>query len=70
MNTELEFPNFEGIDVEPEDRSVGIFGNTFALVFSDSEDTNKQTTLYLDDNEMLKLWNEMKRLCNNEVTRL
>lgn len=60
---EIDFPSYKGLDFEPEDRSVGIFGNAYILCF---EKDNKQISIALDDDAMVKLYEELKHYARED----
>lgn len=58
---QIEFNNIKkvlGLDIEREDREVGIFGNFFSLVFE--TDDKKNVCIGLEDNEFNTLIDIMK----------
>ena len=61
---EKDITEVVGIDVEREDRSVGIMGNMFCLVLR----TNKgeQLQLWFGDDQMLTLEGEMEKICDTK----
>lgn len=62
FNIDVEFPEFKGIDYEPEDRDVGIMGASWSLCFKASgKQGEKQVSIILDDDQMAKLKKEVMK---------
>jgi|WetSurMetagenome_2_1015567.scaffolds.fasta_scaffold274501_1 hypothetical protein len=67
QDIEFDFPKFLGIDIEEEDREVGIFGNQFIFVFEDKD--KRQISVALDDENMYSLIEEIKKLKGGRLIR-
>ena len=58
--TEEEVENVIGIDIEPEDRDVGIFGNSILLGLR--IENNKELWLVFDDEKWADLLSKIKEV--------
>ncbi len=56
---DIDVTEFVGLDVEREDRDVGIFGNDFIFCFKDKE--GKQYQIAMGDDDFTKLYDAVKK---------
>jgi hypothetical protein len=61
---DIEIKKVIGMDIEPEDREVGIFGASFYLVLKTSDD--KQLQLYFDEDNI----NELIRILKPQIDEM
>jgi len=56
---DIDVTEYVGMDIEREDRDVGMFGNVYILCFKDKE--GKQYQMAIGDDDFTKLYGEVKK---------